>query len=80
MENENKKPISLSWHTPVLGGDCPHCGEWSDYQSQNEGDDGWNFKPCESQDKEATGYGTKWAKIYTCPECKKEVEIETVEW
>ena len=60
----------------------PVCDESNDYQEQNANEmgDGWYFPPCESKSPKEVGFGTRWAKHFKCPDCKKVFEVESVNW
>jgi hypothetical protein len=58
---------------------CPYCAEYFDLFEQEElTEDGYIFKallpPDESWGK------VDWGEIIQCPECKKEITIDLVEW
>ena len=68
-----KKYGQASWHTPVLGIDCPHCGKWDDYYEQwvyNE----YPFDICKSASKDELV-----DVVWICENCEKEFELDLVE-
>ena len=80
-DEQEIKELSLSWHRPTLGGDCPHCGEWQDWQDENEkSGDGWHFSPMKSYSEKELGVGEGWETIFKCKDCKKECVVALIEW
>ena len=62
------------WHTPTLGIDCPHCGEWFDAFEQIYAEDEWwtIVTPLTGQ--------TDLKVELTCPDCKGDFIMTETEW
>lgn len=69
-----KKLAEASWHTPVLGVDCPYCGEWDDYFDQYQDHD-YPFEMMKSEERK----NLKGIE-FTCINCKKDFELSSVSW
>jgi phage FluMu protein Com len=75
MKKTNKILLAnASWHNPILGIDCPKCGEWEDYYEQFIEHD-FPFEICKSIERQELE-GIK----FKCPICKEKFELENVEW
>lgn len=68
------KTSQANWHTPTLGVDCPHCGEWNDIYEQVVGHE-YIFGALERYErKDCEGVEFK------CEDCKEVFELEGISY
>ena len=74
MTKEKILLADASWHQPILGIDCPKCGEWNDYYTQFA-DHEWPTDICQSATRsELEGIE------FECPECKAIFELDMIQY